>query len=576
MASSPSPAPTALQSLRSVTDISSLAQLLGFPPKTLAYLLYGLRDDHRYRRFSIRKRSGHDRSILAPIKPLKVAQRAFAALLDQIYKPRACVYGYIQGRGIRQNASLHAGQRWLLRIDLKDFFPSIHFGRVRGMFLKKPFSFAPKLAEALATLTTLRTELPQGAPTSPVISNLICQHLDSKLLALASVHRCYYSRYADDIIFSTSRTSFPQQLASLDSSSGSLQTVVGQDLRLAIQAEGFSVNDRKTCLKGRTSRQMCTGLIVNQSPNIPRSYIRNIRSMLHSWKRHGFSEAGAHFFSHVDKRNRITSRLPDFRLVVRGRVQYVGSIKGWDNPVYRHLADVLSSLDSSFRPKCAVALATAAIPRVQIQLYAEGKTDYLHLQAALAYFQQKGLYQDLELICAPGKEIKGADQLYERCETLAYTPQQQPTVFMFDSDRPNLLPKISDPTSPFKTWGKNVFSFAIPAPVYRSNESRICIEMMYTDADLMRVDSEGRRLFLQKEFNDRGFHESGLYVFHFPKSDKLIVDKPVYDKNTEKSVGLSKNAFAEYVMNRTTPFDQVSFEGFAAIFDILSGIGKAG
>jgi RNA-directed DNA polymerase len=304
---SSSSARLALQFLQGVTDIYRLAQLLGVPPKTLTYLLYGLPDRDRYHQFSIRKRSGQDRKLLIPVKPLKMAQRAFAALLDQIYEPRDCVNGFVRGRGIRENASIHSGQRWVLRIDLKDFFPSIHFGRVRGMFLKRPFNLNSDIAEALATLTTLRTELPQGAPTSPIISNLICQSLDAKLLRLAALHRCYYSRYADDIIFSTSRKSFPKQLASLQSSGGKLETVIGQDLRLAIEAEGFTLNESKTTLKARSSRQMCTGLVVNESPNVPRSHIREIRSMLYSWKSFGPDLAGEYFFKNINKRNRPAS-----------------------------------------------------------------------------------------------------------------------------------------------------------------------------------------------------------------------------------------------------------------------------
>jgi RNA-directed DNA polymerase len=575
MASSTSPAGIALQSLQSASDIPSLALLLGCSPRTFLYLLYGLTDGRRYHEFSIRKRSGANRKILTPIKPLKQVQRAFAALLDQIYQPRDCVYGYIHNRGIRQNAELHAGQRWLLRIDLKDFFPSIHFGRVRGMFLKKPFSLNSRIAQALATLTALKTELPQGAPTSPIISNLISQHLDGRLLKLAAIHRCYYSRYADDIIFSTSRRIFPRQLASLESSSGTLKTIVTEELRSAIQAEGFSLNDTKTILKGRTSRQMCTGLIVNQSPNVPRTYIREIRSMLHSWKRDGPDIAGKYFFANIDRRNRPASPNPDYRLVTRGRIQYVGSIKGWEDPVYRGLADKLAVLDETFRPKYLASNPfDETTPAAEIVIYAEGKTDYMHLTAALAYFQLKNLHKGVSLVIAPGKEIKGVNQLVDRCEILASeSPQPRPTVFMFDRDVPKILPKVTDPIAAFKSWGRNVYSFAIPVPSHRS-DAHICIEMLYIDADLALTDSEGRRLFLRREFNEKGFHESGKFICQNPKNEYLIVDEHVYETATQKSVALSKNAFAEYLVKQIPPFDQVSFDSFGAIFQILSEIAK--
>jgi RNA-directed DNA polymerase len=133
---------------------------------------------------------------------------------------------------------------------------------------------------------------------------------------------------------------------------------------------------------------------------------------------------------------------------------------------------------------------------------------------------------------------------------------------------------VTDSSGSFKSWGNDVYSFAIPVPVHRPGESQICIEMMYTDYDLARVDSAGRRLFLQKEFNENGFHKSNMYVHHLTKSTKLIIDNPVFETGSQKSVGLSKNDFAEYVENRIHPFDQISFDSFAEIFQILSTIWK--
>jgi RNA-directed DNA polymerase len=198
----------------------------------------------------------------------------------------------------------------------------------------------------------------------------------------------------------------------------------------------------------------------------------------------------------------------------------------------------------------------------------------MHLAAALIHFQKKGQYQEFNLVMAPGKEIKGVDQLYERCEIVASTPQQRPTVFIFDRDRPTLLSKVIVPSGSFKSWGNNVYSFAIPIPVHRSGESQICIEMMYTDIDLARMDNNGRRLFLQKEFNENGFHESNMYIHHSIKSTKLIIDNPVFETGSQKSVGLSKNAFAEYIERQTQPFDQISFDSFGEIFQVFSAIWK--
>jgi RNA-directed DNA polymerase len=179
----------------------------------LAWWTFALKDEKRYRRFEIVKRTGGMREIAAPLRPLKELQRRLEGHMEDWYSPSTHVKGYVRGRGPKPNAEPHRRQEWVLRVDLAAFFPSIHFGRVRGMFMAQPFDFGRDAATILAQMCCYRGTLPQGAPTSPVISNIICSSMDREIAKLAASERCYFTRYADDLTFSTDRTGFPANLA---------------------------------------------------------------------------------------------------------------------------------------------------------------------------------------------------------------------------------------------------------------------------------------------------------------------------------------------------------------------------
>jgi RNA-directed DNA polymerase len=567
----PLPDQKRVQTFLAIRSVTSLCAFLGIPQRKLTYILYALPEERRYREFSVRKLNGELRSIRAPIKPLKDLQRSLSGVLSAIHKPRVCVYGYVRGRGIRENAALHKNQRWILKIDLKDFFPSINFGRVRGIFLAAPFMFPLDVATVLAQITTFENELPQGAPTSPVISNQIGHRLDRILSELARKYRCFYSRYVDDIVMSTARRQFPSNLAALELTGDRPVTKIGDELRAAVQGQGFLINENKLALRGRNSRQLCTGLVVNQRPNVKRQYVRQIRSMLHVWRVHGLANAGRVFFDRIDRRNRPTRPTPEmFRFVVSGRIQFLGSVKGWDDPVYQGLAKRLASLYPQFERKAVI------FPRAQIRVWAEGSSDYLHLQAALSHFQSKGLYTQIEMEGPQSENTRGSKQLLTMCQSYSESPQRQTCVFVFDRDEVDIIKEVLDPEKPFKTWGNRVFSFAIPIPDHRTGVPAVCIEMYYKDEDLTRSDQNGRRLFLRDEFDEEGVHRTTRQlVYRHPKKKTLIVDSDVVDTEQRKNVALPKADFATYVRGRSTPFDEIAFDAFASIFDVLVKIAEA-
>ena len=167
-------------------DKRDVASLLDVPYSTLFYHLYIFPEDKRYVQFGIPKRSGNTRLISAPVSPLKLVQGKLNQVLQAVYKPKPSSHGYIQGRSILTNARPHAGRRFVLNLDLANFFPSINFGRVRGLFLARPFSLPPEVATVLAQICCYKKQLPQGAPTSPIVSNMIARSLDNALQQLAS------------------------------------------------------------------------------------------------------------------------------------------------------------------------------------------------------------------------------------------------------------------------------------------------------------------------------------------------------------------------------------------------------
>ena len=518
-----------------------------------------------YHSFTIKKRSGASREIKAPHYDLKLAQRILAQAFNQAYSPRIAAHGYIKGRSIKTNAHIHQNQRWVLRIDLEDFFPSIHFGRVRGLLTKPPFDLSDPVAEMIAILCTFpksryNNVLPQGAPTSPVLSNLICRTLDRDLMQVAKRYRCYYSRYADDLVFSTDRNNFPSDLVFVDGDA----VKVGEALYAVIKKHDFNVNASKILLKNKQARQIVTGLVVNEKVNVPRYKIRETRAMLHSWQQHGEEVAAQQFLEKFDKKNRPDGLYPpQFKQVVRGRVQYIGSIKGWGDPVYLKLAKKLSEVDSDF----TFDYRRVRIKDNKIVLFTEGITDRMHVRAALNHFHSISRYENLNLEFHEDTSINGDDDLMRACKAYADRPQPELYVFLFDRDNNRVIQKVKGSTTLSKDWGNNVFSLILPLPSFRTDP--ICIEHYYEDKTIRKKNSEGRSLYLKSDFDDRtGRHKEGKVYRSKPKNS-LIIDSDVYNLRTGRSMALSKNEFAKLILEKEPPFKSVNFDSFTLLFDEL-------
>lgn len=218
------------------------------PYSKLMYNVYKMPPQLRYTEFKISKKSGGHRLISKPKPVIMMLQKRLNALFHSIFSPRLSVHGFAKGRSIVTNAQTHTGKRFVLNVDLENFFPSINFGRVRGMLMAAPFDANERVATLLAHICCHDRILPQGAPTSPIIANMICAKLDSNLYGLARKYHCQYTRYADDISFSTKRRQFPRELASFDPE-GTLR--LGGEMRSIITANGFLINEKKVRLTDR-------------------------------------------------------------------------------------------------------------------------------------------------------------------------------------------------------------------------------------------------------------------------------------------------------------------------------------
>jgi RNA-directed DNA polymerase len=312
-----------------------IAALLDLKYSRLDWHIRRSPEDRRYVQFTIPKKSGEVRQITAPVSPLKIIQFKLNQVLQAVYERerKAPVYGFVKGQSILDNALVHTRKRFVLNIDLKDFFPHITFKRVKGIFKNPPYNLNDEVATCLAQICCHEGKLPQGAPTSPIISNMVCAKLDSKLRKLANEHKCHYSRYADDITFSTNMRVFPGELAKLTIGGWKLGTLLGD----TITGSGFVINPKKIRMQTKYYRQEVTGLIVNNSkPNVNRRYIREVRAMLHSWERYTYSAAMKQYlleFSGTTNPN-LSPNPTRFLNVISGKINFLAFVRGKDDPLY--------------------------------------------------------------------------------------------------------------------------------------------------------------------------------------------------------------------------------------------------
>ena len=288
-------------------------------------------DEQRYRTLFIPKKSGGERMISVPVDGLKSILRALNSVLQAMYKPSAYAMGFVWGRSVVDNARAHLGQNYVYNIDLKDFFTSIDKSRVWKRLTLPPYNLPSSVADVIAGLCTMRLEedgavryvLPQGAPTSPTLTNMICEKLDRQLAGLARRFGLRYTRYADDITFSSMHYVY--------SPDGEFIT----SMRKIIEQNRFVINEKKCRLQSRNERQEVTGIVLSNRLNVARKYARELRTLLHIWEKYGYLAVRESCFNH-NTEPKFRFRIRDTRVEhsIMGRLQYLKMVKGDTDRVY--------------------------------------------------------------------------------------------------------------------------------------------------------------------------------------------------------------------------------------------------
>lgn len=274
-----------MKKFNEIKSRAELAQFLKIPLKKLTHILYKKRIESYYKSFEIPKKNGGTRHINAPVGDLKELQRKIS---DSLWNHQKKIiekekintnvsHGFEKKKGIITNAEVHRNKRYVLNMDFENFFDSFHFGRVRGYFIKnRNFQLPIEVATILAQLTCYEGKLPQGAPSSPIITNLICNILDMRIVKIACKYKVDYTRYADDLTFSTNDKDFLYK-----------QLEFCEAIKKASEQFGLSINNNKTRLLYKDSRQEVTGLVVNKKINVNRVYYKATRAMANNLYKHG-------------------------------------------------------------------------------------------------------------------------------------------------------------------------------------------------------------------------------------------------------------------------------------------------
>ncbi|MBO3791728.1 retron Ec67 family RNA-directed DNA polymerase/endonuclease [Bacillus amyloliquefaciens] len=351
--------------MREFNDIGTrneLADFLKIPRKQLSYVLYVKSINNLYTSFEIHKKNGGVRNIKAPLEELKDIQRKLAEALYKHKKKKQgqknkLSHAFEKNKGIITNAEIHRNKRLVLNIDLENFFESFHFGRVRGFFTKnKNFLLPIEVATIIAQLSCYEGKLPQGAPTSPIISNLICGILDYRLLKITKKYKLNYTRYADDLTFSTNDKNFLN-----------VQTKFYEEISNELIQAGFKINEKKTRLQYKDSRQTVTGLVVNSKINVNRTFYKETRAMAHQLYKQG--------------NFKINSESADLNQL-EGRFAFINQLTRYNNQKDgdKHNFYNLSSRKLQYQ-KFLFYKYFFANPKPLI--VTEGKTDIVYLKAAL-------------------------------------------------------------------------------------------------------------------------------------------------------------------------------------------------
>ena len=563
-----------------------LAILLNYKPSRLTYLLYKINPTDRYTQFSITKKNGGKRVINSPIEKLKTLQKNLSILLldciDDINssksKKSTLAHGFVRKKSIITNAEMHKNSKNILNIDLEDFFGQFNFGRVRGFFLSnKNFLLHKDIATLIAQISCHNNELPQGSPCSPVITNLITHSLDIRLASMAKKHSCIYSRYADDITFSTRKNKFPEQIM-VQNETGFIPS---RKLNKEISRSGFKLNHKKTRIQYKDSRQDVTGLIVNKKIGVKKEYRQITKSMCNNLFHTG------EFTKLVDGKHEKGSIVE-----LEGRLNFIDSIDFYNRLNYstklsihyqhrNYRYNTRKLLSGREKILSKFLFYKSFFANDEPTILCEGKTDNIYLKSALHMLAPK--YPTLV------KEADGENSLELLVNFFNY------------SKRTKFLLELAGGASYLKAFIKNYnehYSF------YKSSKSQNpVIIVLDNDSGLDQIINslikistcniyQGSEIIKKNKINIKSadfIHVChNLYIvitplkdgkdtmiedFFEPKLWRTKIDRREFDPTEEekpKENYYGKNIFATKVVSPNKP--TINFDGFKPLFDRMAKI----
>lgn len=556
------------EKLKAATTLHDVAHILGFKPKNLAYVLHGMKASDRYKQFEIAKKNGGVRLISAPSNELKLLQRRLSVILhlciEEIERSNKITtvlsHGFRPKYSILTNAQLHRNRHYVFNIDLENFFGTINFGRVRGFLItNKHFSLNPAVATVLAQIACHENALPQGSPCSPVFSNLIGHILDIRLAELANKTGCTYSRYADDITFSTNQKQFPSKVAKL--LEGELhQWEPGAELKGIIRREGFTINTAKTRMQYKSTRQDVTGLIVNTKVNTRAEYRHLARAMVYHLLKTGEFQIRK---SHHDASSKVETVVTNGTInQLNGILSFIDSVNvhnlkkvisepEQENPLHPPLK--FSSSEKNYRD---FLLYTNFFASPTPMILCEGKTDNVYLKAAIEFFDNS--YPLLARKSAEGKTklqvtifnrtatttrllglSGGADQLKLLVETclregkdFRLAQKKQPVILLIDNDSGrNSLFDFAKNKSTAKTKSDTSVPYIhiidnfyiVPTPLSAKGEDTMIED--FFDPKLLETIYNGKTFNpIEKGFDKKLHYPKAHFAEHVVKKNKKTID----------------------------------------------------
>lgn len=553
-----------------LTSRNDLADFLLIKRARLTNILYIKKVDSYYAMFKIPKRNGGEREINAPTGDLKYVQKRILKKIIEFQKSiikendikTNISHGFEIGKSIITNAKIHKNKRYVLNIDLEDFFHSFHFGRVRGFFLKNKYFHLPlEVATVLAQLTCYKGVLPQGAPTSPIITNLICRVLDIRLLNIAKKYKLDYTRYADDLTFSTNCKNF----------------VEGYDdfikkIKKEIERSGFKINDKKTRLLYKNTRQIVTGLVVNKKLNVSQNYYRETRAMAQSlYFKGGFLINGN----------------PGKVEQLEGRFSFINQVH-WYNNKRDGLEHRLGTLTGREKEIKKFLFYKYFYHNTAPLIITEGKTDVRYLKAAL-----KSLYHNYPELIEKNKkgDFDFKIKFFNRTKRINYFlgvytdgADALQNIYKYFLDKASDRDRILYPNY-FNYFSKNGIYPLYPIIILLDNElksKRPLYKFMHEFANA-RIDELKNNLWIKMQDKANIYIMTNKLVNNmeeceiehlFPKDvlDHKIGGKSFSLKGEDSSTHYSKEIFSQYIAHN---YKKIDFTNFQQILDTITSIIKS-